>query len=1096
MSSGVGGTGGGGGAPTLELETLLVRLNGDGSSYLRMLEEAKRATELAAAELKALTGAFTASASSITNLAGAFTTAFAAIGSGFAVMSDFGKFDEAMTQSTAIMNVTTEQIEAMKKASMDLASQGPISADKYAKAFYFLTSAGLNAEQSIAALPAISRFAQSGLMQLSTATSLANDAQTSLGMRSADAAQNLENLTRITDVLTRVSKVSNATIEQFSYALSNRAGAAAKSYGKDVEETAAVLAAFADQGVKGRVAGTFFQRLTTLLAQTSREQENMQKNLGFKVFDEGKMRNYADIIGDLELITKGMSAETKSATLDALGFKARIQAVILPLIGSSEAIRRYEAILRKAGGTTKEISEKQLQAFNNQLRIMWNNVSLVAIELGARLAPAVLLVVNAITDGLRWFRALDDTTKSIIFGVSSLVSVLAGIGPSIFVVQTLTPVFASLLYPILTALRIFRALALVSSPIVIAFAVLSLAVVELVKRLGGLEKIWADLNEVWANNDEIANLFNDLLEFLQPVTDSIKDLLGSIWAQMILKSKQALDFIIYLIDGTRNVVNQILASMGLSAIDVWKFIRNSFVMAIRIMTIVIDEFDTIINSLWKTIKSGGEVAIGAVTTMFNYAVESGQTAIATISVFMTENWKLTKTILAAVGAFFIMRTAVVLTSAVLTTLAGVLVQLRIVQMAFTVAVAAWQAVAITTQAVVYAFLIGFHSLEIAIMAARAAWMFTVTGWSLGAAIMTAAMTTMGTVMAASVLIPISMIATTVGAMVYGALTSLSMLVGFLGTVGDMLKVTHVADLGQGRFKVIGVTDPIKDVTAVFQEWGTILKDVWEGFDVDSKTAMDLMKAGFSLAILQIRDMWPPLWTLIKEGFLAVTDLVVTNFQASMLYAIVTVKRELYLTSALAQIKARETMEATKRTAAALADARIRAAASEFKWEESAGTKAAREEVARLTEVLKQKKEAKEDESDIAKRNFKEAELLEADPAAIANATKEAEKAGEQIGGALTKGVKSEMSKVEQAIFGSAEAFTRIANYMTTYAATPEIPFKAIRDVKNFDAVETGSPAGQDKTDKVVDVLKEIRDNTAKKDEFNIKLNPVRGGEAP
>lgn len=67
--------------------------------------------------------------------------------------------------------------------------------------------------------------------------------------------------------------------------------------------------------------------------------------------------------------------------------------------------------------------------------------------------------------------------------------------------------------------------------------------------------------------------------------------------------------------------------------------------------------------------------------------------------------------------------------------------------------------------------------------------------------------------------------------------------------------------------------PIASVGAMFSEWYGILKDVVVLAQTDFPKAWQLLKAGFALAISQIKDLWPPLWNFIKEGFIVVANAV-------------------------------------------------------------------------------------------------------------------------------------------------------------------------------------------------------------------------------
>ena len=275
-----------------------------------------------------------------------------------------GDFTTAMTRSLAIMGDVDDMMRnrlsmAARQVGIDL----NLGATQAAEAFFFLASAGLDAEQSLAALVPVATFAKAGMFGMALATDLATDAQSALGLRTNETAQDIENLIRVTDVLVKANTIANATVEQFATSLTTEAGAALKIFSKDVEEGVAVLAVFADQGVKGQVAGSALSRILRIMTAAAVNNKEAYEKMNISVFDaEGAVRNFADIIEDLEGALGDLSDEQRVAALQTLGFMARIQGVINPLIGASEQLRVYEAQLRSAGGITQEVADKQLQA--------------------------------------------------------------------------------------------------------------------------------------------------------------------------------------------------------------------------------------------------------------------------------------------------------------------------------------------------------------------------------------------------------------------------------------------------------------------------------------------------------------------------------------------------------------------------------------------------------------------------------------------------------------------------------------------------------------------------------------------------------------
>lgn len=320
----------------------------------------------------------------------------------------FARFDAKMTESQAIMDDLSEDTMAeMEQAALDVSRTTLKSADEAAESYFFLASAGLDAEQSIAALPQVAKFAQAGMFDMATATDLATDAQSALGLVVEDAQQNLRNMTRVTDVLVRANQQANATVEQFSESLTNKLGPRLRILGKDIEEGVAGLATLADQGIKGRKAGRGLSIVYRDLAREAVRSAGAFEELGIQVFDNnGEMRNLADIVEDFEEQLAGASDRTKTARLQMLGINRRAIGFLNSLIGMSDELREYEKNLRSAGGATQEVAEKQIQTLNRQMDLLGDEVEAAKISLGGFVAPglekdarALRVIIREIREG-------------------------------------------------------------------------------------------------------------------------------------------------------------------------------------------------------------------------------------------------------------------------------------------------------------------------------------------------------------------------------------------------------------------------------------------------------------------------------------------------------------------------------------------------------------------------------------------------------------------------------------------------------------------------------------------------------------------------
>jgi len=425
-----------------QVEGIMVKLTGDGASFQNMLRQAEVATKNFQQKVIGL-------GTSITSLGKIMTFGLTLPLVGFAAgtVKAFSSFDSAMTKSTSIMKVTQAQIDKMRQTALQMSSSGELQQGPaaLAESYFFLASAGKDAEQSMALLPVVSKFATAGAFDMALATDLLTDAQSALGLSSKDTAQDMLNMTRVSDVLIKANTLANASAQQFAESLTTKSAAALKVFNKDVEEGVAVLAAYADQGIKGANSGENLNRVMTLLAATSRDAADMHERFGLKVFDSsGKMRNLADIIENLEDITDGMSDEVRSATLSFLGFEARVQATILPLLGSSQAIKDYEKALRDAGGTTEDVAKKQMESFASQMERLKNRVNVLGIEIGEKLIPYLNKLVDAVKAGLDKWNNLDDSIKDVVIQVGIFVAV---VGPALLIIGKLISALGLLLTP-------------------------------------------------------------------------------------------------------------------------------------------------------------------------------------------------------------------------------------------------------------------------------------------------------------------------------------------------------------------------------------------------------------------------------------------------------------------------------------------------------------------------------------------------------------------------------------------------------------------------------------------------------------------------
>ena len=562
----------------------------------------------------------------------------AVTGIAVAGIREFAKFDSALNQSIAIMGDVSDTLrDDMAATAREVAKETTFSAEQAAEAYFFLASAGLDAEQSIAAMPQVAKFAQAGMFDMALATDLATDAQSALGLTVDDAQQNLENLTRITDVFVKANTLANTSVEQLAVAFTTKAGTALKTVGKEVEEGAAALAVFADQGIKGERAGTLLTNTIFGLTDIMKKAPDEAKRLGLEIFDaEGQMKSFADISANLTEILGPMSTEQQVATLANLGFTKQAREGTLALIGQSEALSEYEAELRGAGGTAQQVAENQLETFSAQLELAKSRVADVGLEIGSSLMPSVM----AMLDGL--IPVIENSLPAFKMAFEALIPVInmiAGLLPMLLnaIVPLIKPLVDITVQVIQLAVSVFPALMSIIQavfPIILTLTQIFLDLIDMI--LEPIIPIIMSLVEAFV--PLIEQILPILMELIEALLPPLLELLEGLFIPLIPVVMELVEAFLPMLEAVLPIFIELLEFLIPILDAVIEIIQNVFVNAIGILTTAIENFSSFFdlfadnflgvwNSIKDTVKDVINGIIGFVEGMVNAVVDGVNTVV-------------------------------------------------------------------------------------------------------------------------------------------------------------------------------------------------------------------------------------------------------------------------------------------------------------------------------------------------------------------------------------------------------------------------------------------------------------------------------------
>lgn len=305
------------------------------------------------------------------NAAGAMRTALASVGGALVLGSairTLAEFEQSMATVKAVTGATEEQFRQMTEVAKDLGATTRFTASQAADGLLMLARAGLSAEQAMAALPDTLNLAQSGALDLGDAADIVTNVLS--GMR-----LEVDDLTRVGDVLTKVANNANTDVQQLGVAFSY-AAPIANQFGLSLEETAGVLGTFSNNGIKAERAGTSLNNiLSKLHTRSNQGSEILAKyNLTYDDLD-------VTINGLLPVLRKLQKANISAADSMSL---FRIRGAVGASILSKQVDTMVDLIdvSRDAGGEMARVSAIMDDNLNGAIKRLQSAMQAFVLEAG------------------------------------------------------------------------------------------------------------------------------------------------------------------------------------------------------------------------------------------------------------------------------------------------------------------------------------------------------------------------------------------------------------------------------------------------------------------------------------------------------------------------------------------------------------------------------------------------------------------------------------------------------------------------------------------------------------------------------------------
>jgi len=344
---------------------------------------AKDAATAEAADAAATEAAAKKRSEAYTSTGKIVTGAGLALAAGFVLAekatSDFKK---SLSGVQAVSNASAADMNQLSAAALQAGKATAFTGTEAADAEGELVKAGVSVKDVLGgALQGSLNLAAAGQLDLADSATIAANAMNTFGLKGKD-------VTHIADVYAAAANKSAADVTELAYA-QQQGGLVAAQTGLTFEDTTAILAAFADRGLKGADAGTSLKTMLEKLNAPTSQAATLMQSLGIQTYDaQGKFVGITSVAGQLhDKLGPLTDAQRNQALATIFGSDAIRAASVLYNLGA-DGVKGYSDAVND-NGAAQRMAAEQMDNFSGDLKQLKGSIDVTLIQGGSG-ANAVL----------------------------------------------------------------------------------------------------------------------------------------------------------------------------------------------------------------------------------------------------------------------------------------------------------------------------------------------------------------------------------------------------------------------------------------------------------------------------------------------------------------------------------------------------------------------------------------------------------------------------------------------------------------------------------------------------------------------------------
>jgi TP901 family phage tail tape measure protein len=504
------------------------------------------------------------------------------------------EFDTVLGAIKAVSGATAEEMAKVNEKAKELGKDSELagtSQSSAAAAMLSLTKGGLSVSEAMDAAKGSIQLAGAAMIDGGQAADIQVAAMSAFKLGAEDA-------TRVADVLVNTANAAATDVPELAEAL-KYAGPAAGSLGVSLEDTNTMLGLFANQGIKGSMAGTAMASTFTDLLAPSKQSAKALKEMGIEALDaDGKFVGLRAISGQLADAQKRMGDEAFIAASKVAFGETGVKFATTAAAAGAEGFDELRDKLDKAGSAGDTAGAK-LAGLNGAMEEVENALDGLKQSFYENVAPFLTALavkvagsINSLTDGfnsvmkfMRENKPLADAFAAAAVGVS--------VGLAAWAVQQRIVAAGGMLgalkqLVVWTKLQTVAQGALNVVTALNPFAAVALAITATVAALGFfLTKTETGQKLVAGFGETVKHVFSGLVAFIKPV-----------WVSIVNDAKQAWSGVVNTFNDVKGHIQPIIGGIKAAVTDLFTVFKGGSDGHVALQNLIgVDKTNTVLLTL-------------------------------------------------------------------------------------------------------------------------------------------------------------------------------------------------------------------------------------------------------------------------------------------------------------------------------------------------------------------------------------------------------------------------------------------------------------------------------------------------------------------